>query len=1101
MYAKEEFVKKTAAHLIVLLAGLAVLFQAQAVFAQVDARMLQYPDVSATHIVFSYAGDLWLVPKEGGTATRLSSPRGQESFPRFSPDGSLIGYNAAYDGNTDVYVVPAAGGMPVRITNHDFADRLIDWYPDGKRILIASPMESGKQRFSQFYSVPATGGLPDKLPVPYGEMAGLSPDGKKIVYTPQTQAFRTWKRYRGGWAPDLWMFDLDTRASERIAPSDAGDEFPMWHAGLIYFLSDRGPESRANIWAYDIASKTARQITRFADFDIHFPALGPSDIVFEAGGKLHLLSLADEKLCEVPVRVVTDEITLRPRTVNASNLIQWISPPAGKRALIQARGDVFSVPAENGPVFNLTRTPGTAEQYPAISPDGKSAAYWSDGTGEYELVIADLEKPGDGRVITSFGPGFRYRINWSPDGRKIAFVDQKMEIIILDVATGAAVRADKCGNLFQGGLNAFRVSWSPDSRWVAYGKDLNGRGSAIFLYDVAAAAVRQVTSGFYADGAPTFDPDGKYLFFLTDRTFAPLYSSLDSTWIYANSTNIAAVPLTEETPSPLAPKNDAIEVKKDEPVDVKAPAAKGKDKDKAADGKEKKPAVPDVKISLAGFENRIVILPPAPGNFGALHAVAGKVVFHRLPNTGSAEKARPLFFYDLEKREEKKIVDDADFFEVGADGTKVLVAKGDRYAIVDVAEGQKTDKAMPTGRLEMTVDPRAEWRQIFNDVWRIERDFFYDPGMHGVDWAALRERYGKLIEAAVTRWDVNYVLGELIAELNASHTYRGGGDTEEAAPVRTGYLGVDWELAEGRYRIKRIVDGAPWDSEVRSPLLEPGIKARAGDYILAVNGRPLDTAQAPWGAFAGLAEQTVELTVNDKPRAEGAHKVLVKTLATEDRLRNLEWIEGHRRRVEEASKGRIGYIYVPSTGIDGQTELFRQYMAQFDKEGLIIDERFNNGGQIPDRFIELLNRKPLAFWAVRDGVDWPWPPTGHFGPKAMLINGWSGSGGDAFPDYFRKAGLGPLIGMRTWGGLIGISGAPGLIDGGGVTAPTFRMYDPEGTWFKEGHGVDPDIEVVDDPTQMARGVDPQLERAIEEVLKSLEKKPAIRPRRPTYEKR
>jgi tricorn protease len=1078
---------------------MAVLFQARAVFGQVDARMLQYPDVSATQIVFSYAGDLWLVPKEGGTATRLSSPRGQESFPRFSPDGSLIGYNAAYDGNTDIYVVPAAGGMPVRVTNHGFPDRLIDWYPDGKRVLFASSMESGKQRFSQFYSVPAAGGLPTKLPVPYGEIACLSPDGNKIVYTPQSQAFRTWKRYRGGWAPDLWMFDLGTLSSERISASDASDEFPMWHAGRIYFLSDRGPENRANIWAYDIAAKTTRQVTRFADFDIHFPALGPSDIVFEAGGKLHLLGLADEKLREVPVRVVTDEITLRPRTVNASGLIQWVSPPAGKRALVQARGDVFSVPAENGPVYSLTQTPGSAERYPAVSPDGKSAAWWNDKTGEYELVIVDLGKPGAERAVTSYGPGFRYRIGWSPDGKKIAFVDQKMEINVLDVATGATVRVDKCGNLFHDALEAFRVAWAPDSRWIAYGKDLNGRGSAIFLYDVAAAKARQVTSGFYADSNPTFDPDGKYLYFLTNRTLSPLYSDLDSTWIYANSTTIAAIPLSEDTPSPLAPKNDGIEVKKDEPTDAKTPAAKGKDK--AAPVKDEKPAAKDVKISLAGFENRVVILPPAPGNFGRLHAVAGKIVFHRVPNTGSADKASPLFFYDLEKREEKKIVDDADFFEVGADGTNVLVGKGNKFAIVDVAEGQKMDKAMPTGRLEMTVDPKAEWRQIFNDVWRLERDFFYDPGMHGVDWTAMRERYGKLLEAAVTRWDVNYVIGELIAELNASHTYRGGGDTEEPAPVLTGYIGVDWEVADGAYRIKRIVDGAPWDSEVRSPLLEPGIKVKAGDYVLAVNGRPLDAAQAPWGAFAGLAEQTVELTVNGKPTADGARKVLVRTLAGEDRLRNLEWIEAHRKRVEEASNGRIGYIYVPSTGVDGQTELFRQYMAQFDKEGLIIDERFNDGGQIPDRFIELLDRKPLAFWATRDGVDWPWPPTGQFGPKAMLINGWSGSGGDAFPDYFRKAGLGPLIGMRTWGGLIGISGAPRLIDGGGVTVPTFRMYDPDGKWFKEGHGVDPDIEVVDDPTELARGVDPQLERAIKEVLGSLEKNPAVRPRRPPYEKR
>jgi tricorn protease len=1081
----------------VLLSGTILASAAPGAFAHVDARMLQYPDVSATQIVFSYAGDLWLVPREGGTATKLSSPRGQEIFPRFSPDGNRIAFNAAYDGNLDIYVIPATGGQPVRVTNHGMADLLVDWYPDGERLLFASSMASGKQRFSQFYAVPASGGLPEKLPVPYGERACLSPDGSRIVYTPMSQAFRTWKRYRGGWAPDLWSFDLKSFASEKIAPNPANDEFPMWMGGRIYFLSDRGPESRSNIWSYDLASKETRQLTRFADFDIHFPAAGPSEIVFEAGGKLYLLGLADEKLREVPVQVITDEITLLPRTENVSKLIQngWISPD-GKRALVEARGEIFSVPAENGAVINLTRTPGSAERYPAWSPDGKYAAYWSDRSGEYELILRDLESPGSEQTLTAFGPGYRYQPCWSPDGKKIAFIDQAMTIRILDVRTKTSATVDKCGHLYQDGLDSFRVNWSPDSRWMAYAKDLNGYGNALFLYDAFAGKTHQVTSGTYGDTSPVFDPGGKYLYFLTARTLAPLYSDLDNSWIYANTTNIALVPLTEDTPSPIAPKNDAAAIKKD-PVPEANAAAKDKDKDK----KEEKPKPKDVVISLPGFEERTVILPVAAGNIIGLRAAAGKIVFHRAPNTGSAEKARPLLYFDLEKREEKRIVDDTDLFQLSADGAKVLVGKDGAFAIVDLAEGQKMDKTMPTGRLEMTVDPKAEWRQIFNEVWRLERDFFYDPNMHGVDWAAMRDRYGKLIEEAATRWDVNYIIGELIAELSASHTYRGGGDTEEGAPINVGYLGVDWEVVDGAYRIKRIVDGAPWDSEVRSPLREPGIKVNPGDYVLAVNGRPLDPTRAPWGAFAGLAGQTVELTVGSKPSREGSRTVVVQTLPGEERLRNLEWIESNRRRVEEASNGRIGYIYVPSTGIDGQTELVRQFMAQYYKDGLIVDERFNDGGQIPDRFIELLDRKPLAFWAVRDGVDWPWPPVGHFGPKAMLINGWSGSGGDAFPDYFRKAGLGPLIGLRTWGGLIGLSGAPGLVDGGTVTVPTFRMYDPDGNWFKEGHGVDPDIEVTDDPTQLAKGVDPQLERAIQEVLNMLEKTPPVRARRPAYEKR
>jgi tricorn protease len=1071
------------------------LYLAPDIFAQVDAKMLQNPDVSATQIVFSYAGDLWIAPKEGGTANKLSSPKGQELFPKFSPDGSMIAFNANYNGNTDVYVVPSKGGIPVRVTNHGMSDRLICWYPDGKFLLFASSMESGKQRFSQFYKVSSKGGLPEKLIIPYGEMASFSSDSKKIAYTPKTRAFRTWKRYKGGMNSDIWIFDLEKNSAERIIENNACNEFPMWYGNKIYFLSDRGKESRANIWCYDIAAKETKQITKFTDFDIHFPSLGPSEIVFEVGGKLYLLGLTDEKYREVKTNVITDEITLMPKVENVSNLIQGGSiSPDGKRALVEARGEVFSVPAENGAVINLTKNSGSAERFPAWSPNGKYAAYWSDKSGEYELTLLDLEKPNSEKKLTSYGPGYRYSLFWSPDSKILAFVDKAMEVFVYNIEKDKTYKVDKCGGLYEGGLRNFSVSWSPDSKWLSYSKDLNNRSSAIFMYNVAEEKTHQVTSGYYSDSNPNFDPDGKYLYLTTNRAFKPVYSDLDNTWIYPNSTNIALVTLNEDILSPLAPKNDTTEIKKDE-------LKKDEKKDDSKDKKDEKEKVKDVKISIDNFENRVVILPIEAGNFGGIQAVSGKLVFHRTPNSGSAEKVKPVFYYDLEKREEKKIVDDADVFQISADGKKILIGKSNSYSIVDVAEGQKLDKKMPTAQLEMTINPKEEWKQIFNEVWRLERDFFYDPNMHGVDWNAMRTQYGKLIDNAVTRWDVNYIIGELIAELSASHTYRGGGDTEEAEFKNTGYLGIDWAIENSTFKIKRIINGAPWDSEVRSPLLAPGLKIKAGDYILAVNGEPLDVLKAPWEAFAGLADKTVELTINDKPVLEGSKKIIVQTIGDETRLRNLEWIESNRKRVEEATGGRIGYIYVPSTGTDGQTELVRQFVAQFDKQGLIIDERFNNGGQIPDRFIELLNRKPLAFWAVRDGVNWQWPPVANFGPKVMLINGWSGSGGDAFPDYFRKAKLGPLVGTRTWGGLIGISGAPGLIDGGSVTVPTFRMYDPDGKWFKEGHGVDPDVEVIDDPAQLAKGIDPQLEKGIEEVMKLLKENPPVNPKQPPYEKR
>ena len=1066
-----------------------------ALFAQIDARMLQYPDVSQTHIVFSYGGDLWVVAKEGGTAVKLSSPRGQELYPHFSPDGSRIAYNAFYDGNMEVYAIPTLGGVPERVTYHGMADRIIDWYPDGRTLLTVSSMNSGRQRYNQFFRVPVRGGLPEQLPVPYGEMASLSPDGRRIAYTTKTQAFRTWKRYRGGWAADITVFDFEKRTATVVATSPANDEFPMWKGNTLYFLSDRGESGRNSIWSYDFNSGGIKQLTKYTDYDIHFPSIGPSDIVFEKGGRLFLLGLSDERVREIPVKVVTDEFTLLPRAVNVTKALANISiSPDGKRALAEARGEVFSVPAEYGPVMNLTQTSGSAERFPAWSPDGRWAAYWSDKSGEYELCVRDMAKPESERTLTSYGPGFRYNLYWSPNSSKLAFIDKAMQIRIFDVGSTTTTDVDRQSYHFEGELQNFRVSWSPDSRWLAYALDMENRSSSIVLFDNKEGKRTQVTSGYYPDAEPSFDPDGKYLYFLTGRTFSPVYSNIDNTWIYPNSTSIAVVPLTEDVASPMAPRNDTTAV-------TSEGAKKGdtKDKEKKDDKKDEKPV--ETRITLDGFEQRAVLLPPPAGNIARIHAIAGKLIFHRLPNTGSADKKRPLMFYDLEKREEKTIVEDADWFQVSANGKRILVGKSGDYAVVDVGENQKMDKKLPTSRMGMTVDPRAEWKQIFADVWRFERDFFYDPAMHGVQWDKMRAHYGALLDNAVTRWDVNFVIGELIGELNASHTYRGGGDADEADTRSFGYLGVDWEAANGGFRIKKIIAGAPWDTEVRSPLADPALKVKEGDFVVSVNGLALDPSRAPWGPFAGLADQTVELLINSKPFAEGARRIVVLLLSDETRLRHLAWIESNRKRVDEMSNGRVGYVYVPSTGIDGQTELLRQFAAQFTREGLVIDERFNSGGQIPDRFIELLNRQPLAYWAVRDGKTWQWPPMGNFGAKVMLINGWSGSGGDAFPDYFRKARLGPLVGTRTWGGLIGISGAPSLVDGGMVTVPTFRMFNPDGTWFKEGHGVDPDIEVMDDPALLAKGVDPQLERGVQEVIRLMKEKPYQMPKPPPSEKR
>ena len=1100
-----------------ILIALSVLFALTApASAQIDARMLRMPDVSQDRIAFVYAGDIWVVGKAGGTAHRLSTPKGEESFPRFSPDGASIAFTGNYDGNLDVYVMPAAGGLPQRVTHHPAPDRMLDWYPGGEELLYASFMASEKDRFFKLYRTSRTGGLPEKLPVPYGEYGAISPDGKTLAYLPHARDHRTWKRYRGGLTSEIWLIDLKTGSWSNLTEDEANDSQPMWHGDTLYFVSDRGEAKRWNIWRQRLpggeqtqgaASGDARQITHFTEHDIHFPAIGPSEIVFEHAGRLHLLDLASETTREVEIDVITDRATLRPRTEKVADLItSYNVSPSGKRAVFEARGEVFTMPAEHGFTRNLTRSSGVAERHPAWSPDGKTIAYFSDSSGEYELTVRPADGSGEETTLTALGPGFRYFPMWSPDSQKIAFVDEAMHIKIYDRSAKQLIDVDRGRFMYQGTLSNFHVSWSADSRWMAYHRALGHQMSAVFLFDTESSELHQVTSGAYPAFQPAFDPDGKYLYFFWGRSLVPAFSALQFNMIFANITQIAAVPLRDDVASPL-------EVRNDEEEDSEEDSEKGKDETEGK-GKQKGKEEDDddenddddpepVEIDVDGLESRIVVLPAKPGNYFHLRAVSGKLVYLRLPRTGTTDdpfgaSTGEIVFYDLEEREEKTVVGKADSFEIAAKGKKILFHHEDAYAIVDLKADQKPEDKLELGGLETTVDPPAEWRQIFADAWRFERDFFYDPGMHGVDWPAMRERYAALLEDAVTRWDVNFVIGEMIGELNASHTYRGGGDQERPERRGTGLLGADFQLENGYYRFSRIIDLPSWETEVRSPLRQPGVDVDEGDYLLAVNGTPVDTNQDPWAAFQGLAEQPVMLTVNDKPSPEGAREVLVETLDNEARLRNLAWIEAKRRRVEEASGGRIGYIFVPDTGILGHTELIRQFRSQFHLPGLIVDERFNNGGFTPNRMIELLNRPRNQYRAVRNEPDWPGPSVAHHGAMAMLINSWSGSGGDMFPYAFRAAGLGPLIGTRTWGGVIGLSGSPPLIDGGGVTVPTHGMYDLEGNWVIEGYGVDPDIEVLNDPVSLERGVDPQLERGIQEVLKMLEENPPTRPEKPPY---
>jgi tricorn protease len=1102
-------------HRILLFAGmLCAGINSTTAVGNVDARLLRDPAVSQTQIAFVYAGDIWVVPKTGGTAMRLSSPPGEESSPRFSPDGSRIAFTGNYDGNSDIYLIGSMGGPVRRVTHHPEADRVLEWYGDGESLLLASRMQSGSRRFAQLHRMNAEGGLPERLPVPYAEQAALSEDGKWVAFT-FTRRQVSWKRYRGGTAPDIWLFNLETLESRNISGNVATDDTPMWHGQKLYFLSDRGASQRFNVWCYSLPDGSTETVTQFEDIDVRSASIGPADIVFEAGGRLHRLDLASHTHQPVEIRVVTDLATLKPETRKVGDLVESMDlSPSGKRAVVAARGELFSVPAEHGPILQLTHSSGAAERYPAWSPDGKTLAYWTDREGEYELALRPAEAPGEEEIVTRLGAGYRYRLFWSPDSKRLAFIDHAQRIWVFGIDGSSLVEVDQARWWLHNALEAFRAAWSADSRWLAWARPTDNGNDAIFVFDTRDGEKRQLTSAFYRDSTPVFDPAGKYLFYQTDREMQALYGSIDpEMWTYANSARIAALPLRADVISPLAPRNDTEveaeadksakdddgateaeavddaagdETKGEESVDGANGESQDKGKDKGKDkAKDKTP--PEVEIEFDNIERRLVLLPPEAGNYDQLETADDLVIYLRRPNTGSAEKQSRLLAFNLKDREEVTILDDVDRFTISGDRNKLLVSRKEQHAIIDARKDQKFEKPLRTGQLERIVDPPAEWRQIFTESWRWYRDFFYDPALHGLDWAGLRERYAKLMEDAVTRWDVNHVIGELISEINASHVRIGGGDTEEAPQAGVGMLGIDWALDQGAFRVAAIVRAGPWDAELRSALDQPGVKIAEGDYILAVNRRPLEAGSDPWSAFAGLEKRTVLLTVNGSPIMDGAREVLVETMSWEEEanLRHLAWVEANRRRVEEASQGRIGYIYMPNTGAAGQNNLMRQFKAQHHLPALIIDERFNAGGQLANRFLELLGRRPFAYLATRYGPNNRSPAVAHYGPQVMLINGWAGSGGDALPWYFRTANRGPILGVRTWGGLIGPAMSHRLIDGGSIVVPPMRLYGPEGRWFAEGHGVDPDIEVIEDPGALARGVDVQLERAITEATRLL----------------
>jgi tricorn protease len=1063
-------------------------------YAQIDARLFRYPDVSATQIAFVYGGDIWIVPKTGGTANRLTSSTGEESFPRFSPDGKTLAFSATYDGNTDVYTMPVAGGVPVRLTWNSAPDRVVDWHPDGKHILFASQRESGF-RVNQLYLVSVKGGLAEKLSIPYGEIGSFSPDGNSIAYVTKMTENYPFKRIRSGLASDVYIFDLKKQTADNITKTDATEGKPVWVRSKVYYVSDAGVNKRRNIWVYDADKKTKEQITDFTGIDINHMTAGPDEIVFEAGGRLYLLNLSINKYSEVKINVVADMGTLMPRTVNVGNNINAFDlSPDAKRTVFEARGELFSIPAENGVIMNLTNTSGAWERSPSWSPNGRSLAYWSDESGEWEIWLRD-NATTSAKKLTDFKSGMGWNLSWSPDSKKIAFINDLQDIKLLTIATGAIETIDKTEDNSYGALQGFNIAWSPDNKWITYAKNNDNSYSSIYLYSVDKKKLYKATSGYYNDFNPVFDATGKYIFFATNRSFNASYSSLDNTWVYPNSTQLAVATLDPSTQSLLYPKNDEIK--------LDTSSSKKADADTSKKTKTATTVIAQSNIDPEGIEQRLEILPVPAGNIGGLHAVEGKLIYQRYPNSGIQGAQPSLNFYDIDARQEKTLIAGAFNYAPSPDGKNLLVRTNGGFGIIKPMPDQKVDKVLRTSEIEMILNPKEEWKQLFNDAWRRYRDFFYDPNMQQVDWNSLRKEYGSLLENAITRWDVNTILQEMEAELSAGHTYVFGGDMEYGKNRVNGYLGVDWSIDNGAYKVKKIIRGGAWDNEVRSPLEATGVNVKEGEYILSVNGRKLDTDIDPYAMFEGLSGKAVALRVNSKPTLEGSREVIVKTLTPqqEQRLRNLEWIEGNRKKVEELSGGQLGYMYMPNTGTDGQTELMRQFYAQIDKKGFVIDERFNAGGQLGDRFVEMLNRPTLYNIAFRNAGITRWPQKGNNAPKVMLINGWAGSGGDAFPWAFQQLGLGPIVGERTLGILVGPATGHQLIDGGGITVPDARLFGADGKWFAEGYGIKPEIEVWDDPAQLAKGIDPQLVRAVQEAMKLLKDKPRVLYPRPKFEDR
>jgi tricorn protease len=1052
-----------------------------------DARLMRFPDINKDLIAFVYAGDIWTVSSGGGEARRLTSHDGLEIFPKISPDGKWIAFSGEYTGSRQIYVIPSNGGMPRQLTWYNSVGILpprggwdnvvLDWTPDSRQILFRSNRTAFNDRQGKYFLVSLDGKFEKSLQIVNGGFGVLSPDGSSIVFTPVDREFRNWKRYKGGRASDLWIYNLKENTSEQITNFEGTDQLPTWSGDNIFFASDR--DLKLNIWQYNTVTKETRQVTRHTEYDVMWPSGNADQLVYENGGYIYMLNLQTGQTEKVKVRINFDNPNLVPYYKNVKDHIHSFGvSPTGKRALFDARGDIFSVPAENGITENLTDSQGVREIFPAWSPDGKHISYYSDLTGEYELYILENKKGAQPKQLTFKSSAWKYQPVWSPDSRYLIFFDRTLKLKLVDVSSGKVTDIDHAT------VNEIRnYSFSPDSRWIAYTREGSNEKSAVWIFEIISGLNQQMTDGSFSDNNPVFSLDGNYIFFESNRDFNLSFSSYDFDYIYDRATRLYALSLTPKSPKIFKDKNDTEPV-----IDDKAassPSSDGKGKRIKAVPADTSSVTKELKVDIdfTKINNRITALPGEAGEYNIVGAAEGGLVFI---NSGKLMK------FNLQDEKNEEILDRVTSATITSDGKMVMYKSGEDFGIINLTPGQKAGAGrLDLNGLEMRIDPQKEWNQIYVDAWRIFRDYFYVDNLHNIDWKAIKDRYNPLIQHVSHRADLDYILNEIVSESNTGHSYVDWGDFERVKRINNGLLGAELtaDETEGRYRITRIYKGENWNPSLRSPLTEQGVDVNEGDYLISIDGKDVTTAANPYSFLENKAGKNVEIKVNSSPSASDTRSSIIKPVASEQSLLNFNWVNDRRALVDKLSGGRIGYIYVPNTSTEGNRELFNGMYTYFDKEALIIDERYNGGGYIPDRMADLLDRHTLVYWHQNGLQPGKSPAIAHDGPKVMLINGYSASGGDAFPYFFRKLGLGKLIGTRTWGGLVGISGNAVLVDGGYISVPRFGIFDKEEGWIIEGIGVYPDIEVVERPEQMALGVDACIEKAVEVLLQELKDNP------------